>query len=106
MSETKIKVAEVSDIPVGEARVYEVDDIPIAICNVDGNFYAIENLCTHDDGPLGDGVLYGTEIECPRHGARFDVTSGEVRKQPAYAPVRTFPLHIENGAIFVDVSDY
>ena len=106
MSENLVKVANASDLAEGEARVFEVDNIPIALCNVDGKFYAIENVCTHDDGPLGEGELFGTEIECPRHGARFDVTTGEVRKPPAYMAVKTFPVRVENGEVFVDISDY
>ena len=106
MSDTMIKVAEVDDIPVGEVKTFEVEDIPIAICNVDGTFYAIENVCSHDDAPLGEGKLRGTEIECPRHGARFDVTTGDIKRQPAYAPIKTFPVRIENGAIYIDISKY
>lgn len=106
LDESKIKVADTGDIPEGEARVFNVENISIAICNVGGTYYAIENVCTHDNGPLGEGRLIGTQIECPRHGARFDVTSGEVKKQPAYSPVPTFPVQIDNGAIFIDITNY
>ena len=75
----------------------------IAICRVDGKLYAIEDICTHDDGPLGEGFLDGCEIECPRHGARFDVRTGPATRMPAAAPVRTFPLKVEDGEVLVEV---
>lgn len=106
MSSDLVKIARVSEIPAGEAKVFKVEDISIAICNVDGNFYAVENVCTHDNGPLGEGRLIGMQIECPRHGARFDVASGAVRRQPAYGPVTTFPVQVKNDEIFIDVSNY
>lgn len=106
MSNDLVKIAGVSDIPAGEAKVFKVEDISIAICNVDGKYYALENVCTHDNGPLGEGKLIGTQIECPRHGARFDIASGAVRRQPAYGPVTTFPVQVKNDEIFIDISDY
>ena len=106
MSDTIVKVANTTDINEGEARSFQVDEIDVAICNVGGSFYAIENVCTHDNGPLGEGSLKGCEIECPRHGARFDVTNGAVTRQPAYGPVSTFPVTVDNGEIYIDISDY
>jgi 3-phenylpropionate/trans-cinnamate dioxygenase ferredoxin subunit len=98
-----VKVANVGDIPRGRVQVVELEDEDIAICNVDGEFYAVANLCTHDGGPLGDGYLHGDEIECPRHGARFSVRSGEVRVLPAIVPIPTYDLKVEGDEIWVDV---
>jgi 3-phenylpropionate/trans-cinnamate dioxygenase ferredoxin subunit len=98
-----LPVARVSDVPPGEARVFEVEGLSLALCNVDGAIYAIDNLCTHDDGPLGSGKLEGTAIECPRHGARFDVRTGEVLRMPAAYPVQTYPTRIEDGQVLVEV---
>jgi 3-phenylpropionate/trans-cinnamate dioxygenase ferredoxin subunit len=98
-----VKVAKVGDIPRGRVQVVELEDEDIAICNVDGEFYAVANLCTHDGGPLGDGFLHGDEIECPRHGARFSVRSGEVRVLPAIVPIPTYDLKVEGDEIWVDV---
>ncbi len=106
MSDTIVKVANTTDINDGEARVFRIEEIDVAVCNVSGSFYAIENVCTHDNGPLGEGKLIGCEIECPRHGARFDVTNGAVTRQPAYGPVPTFPVTIDNEEIYIDISDY
>jgi 3-phenylpropionate/trans-cinnamate dioxygenase ferredoxin component len=105
MSGTYVRVARVEEIPVGEARVYDVGYDSIALCNVGGEIHAIENVCTHDDGPLGEGFLEGCQIECPRHGARFDVKSGAVTRMPAATPVRTFPVRIEHGEIYVEIEE-
>lgn len=101
MSGEWTRVARVEEIPEGEARVVEVDGDGIALCRVAGEFFAIEDLCTHDEGPLGEGTLDGHCIECPRHGARFDIRTGAATRMPAAAPVGTFPVKVENGEIFI-----
>ncbi len=98
-----VKVAEVGDIPPGRVKTVEAGDEDIALCNVNGEICAIADVCTHDDGPLGDGYLLGEEIECPRHGARFNVRSGEVKTLPAIIPLPTFEVKIEGDDILVDV---
>jgi 3-phenylpropionate/trans-cinnamate dioxygenase ferredoxin subunit len=98
-----VKVARVSDIPVGRVRVVEFEDEEVALCNVNGEIYAVANVCTHDDGPLGEGYLAGDEIECPRHGARFNVSSGQVKSLPAIVPIPTFEVRVEGEDIWVDV---
>jgi 3-phenylpropionate/trans-cinnamate dioxygenase ferredoxin component len=103
MSRTFVPLAAVDDIPPGEVRVFETDYERVAVCNVNGAFYAIEDLCTHDDGPLGEGTLDGSAILCPRHGALFDVRTGAVLRAPAVTPVRTYPLKVEDGRILVEV---
>jgi nitrite reductase/ring-hydroxylating ferredoxin subunit len=95
--------AKLSDIPPGRAKVVEVGDEDVALCNVGGKVYAVANLCTHDDGPLGEGYLVDGEIECPRHGARFDVRTGEVTTLPAVFPISTYSVKVENDEILVDV---
>jgi 3-phenylpropionate/trans-cinnamate dioxygenase ferredoxin subunit len=72
---------------------------PIVIFNIAGEFYAIADLCSHDDGPLGEGRLEGYEIICPRHGARFDVRSGDVLALPAVVDIPAYPLRIVDGQI-------
>jgi 3-phenylpropionate/trans-cinnamate dioxygenase ferredoxin subunit len=106
MSDRFVRVARTDEIPEGEARVFEVGDVSIAVCNVDGRFHAIENTCTHDDGPLGEGILDGPVIECPRHGARFDVRTGAVLRMPAVAPVRSFTTKVEGSEVFVAMEDF
>ncbi len=105
MTETFVKVASVSEVPEGHARVFEVGDLEIALCNVDGTFHAIENICSHDGGPLGEGRLVGEAIECPRHGARFDVTTGAVLRMPAVVGVRAFPTKVSEGFVYIGVEE-
>jgi 3-phenylpropionate/trans-cinnamate dioxygenase ferredoxin subunit len=96
-------VTTVAEVPPGTARVFPVGDREIAVCNVDGEFYAIDNVCSHDEGPLDQGEVIGCEIECPRHGARFDVRNGKVTAPPAFLPVDVFPVRVEGDAVEVDV---
>ena len=92
------------EIPAGRVAVFEVEGVRIALCNVNGTYYAIDDVCTHDGGALDQGELGGNEIECPRHGARFDVRTGKVTRLPAFVPVETYPVRIEDGKVQVDVS--
>ena len=98
-----LKAARVEDVPPGRVVVVEVGDEDVALCNVGGQIYAVANVCTHGDGPLGEGYLLGDEIECPRHGARFDVRSGEVKSLPAIVPIPTFAVKIAGDDILVEV---
>ena len=97
-----LKVAKVGDIAPGRTKIVEIGDEQVALCNVDGQIYAIENVCTHDDGPLGQGYLQGEEIECPRHGAKFNVRTGQVKVLPAITPVPTLEVKIDGDDILVD----
>ncbi len=105
MEDKLVEIGNASDIPSGTTRIFEYEDISIAICNVSGNFYAVENVCSHDDGPLGEGRLIGKNIECPRHGAQFDVTTGEITRMPAYGPIQTFPVRVKNNKIYVEIDE-
>jgi 3-phenylpropionate/trans-cinnamate dioxygenase ferredoxin subunit len=96
------RAANVEDVPVGEVRVFRVDGVEVAVANVGGTFYAIDDVCSHDGGPLGEGRVFGDQVECPRHGARFDVKTGRPRTLPAVMPVRTFPVEVEGNEIKVD----
>ena len=96
-------VGKASDVPPGTAKVYEVADRYIAVCNVDGELYAIDDVCTHDEGSLDQGELEGHEIECPRHGARFDVRSGEVTALPAVLPIDTFKVRVDGEDIEIEL---
>ena len=89
------------DLGPGQRWVVEVDDVMIAIFNLDGDYYAMEDVCTHDGSEIASGCLVGDSIECPRHGARFNIKTGEVTAPPAYEPVDTFPVEVDNGMIKV-----
>ena len=100
-----VDVAPADDFPAGSRQTVDVDDVPIIVFNLDGQYFAIEDVCTHDDGPLGEGQLEGCEIECPRHGARFDVRTGQVTRMPAAAPVESFATKVEDGRVFVELDE-
>ncbi len=95
-----------SDLVPGERRIIALDDIEIGVFNCDGTLYAIEDRCSHDDGPLAEGTLdpQACTVECPRHGSLFDLKTGRPRTLPAYEPVDTFPVIIENEMIKLEVS--
>ena len=97
-------IGRVDEIPAGTYKVIDVDDVAIAVFNVGGEFYAIEDVCTHDGAELTGGSLDGDEITCPRHGARFSVRSGEALTPPAYEPTRAFPVRVEDGLVQVETS--
>jgi 3-phenylpropionate/trans-cinnamate dioxygenase ferredoxin subunit len=96
-----VKLAETVDVAPGQVKVYEVQGRQIALCNVDGVFHAIDDVCTHDGGSLDQGELEGHQIECPRHGARFDVRTGRALTLPAVMPVRSYPVRVEDGVVKV-----
>jgi len=98
-----VKVGKLEDVPAGTAKVYEVADRAIAVCNVDRTLYAIDDICTHDEASLEQGYLDGFEIECPRHGACFDVRTGAVTALPAAVPIDTFPVRGSGDDVELDV---
>jgi 3-phenylpropionate/trans-cinnamate dioxygenase ferredoxin subunit len=94
-----ITVANRDEIKPGERLVVEVNRRWIAVFNIDGQYYAIEDQCTHDGGELADGELIGCEITCKRHGARFDVRTGRVTKPPALVDVPAFEVRVEEDTV-------
>ncbi len=101
-----VKVAKVSDLPPGERLFYDFEDITVAVFNVAGEFYCIEDVCTHDGGPLAEGNLDAYCIECPRHGALFDIRDGSVHSMPAVVPVPTFKVKVEGEDVMVESPDF
>jgi nitrite reductase/ring-hydroxylating ferredoxin subunit len=95
---------KVDDLNDGKSLMVEHDPECIALFRVEGQFYATADLCTHEDWPLTvDGELYGHEVECPLHQARFDVRTGEVTQDPATVPLKTYPVRIEDGTVWINV---
>jgi 3-phenylpropionate/trans-cinnamate dioxygenase ferredoxin subunit len=94
-----------SELPAGGARLVTFNDLEIGLFNCAGTVYAIEDRCSHDDGPLVDGVFdeAACTVECPRHGSLFDLTTGKPRTLPAYVPVETFPVILEDDTIKLEV---
>lgn len=98
-----IKVATLNELPSGGQLLVEVDDVRIALFNLDGTIYAIEDICTHDGGPLVEGeVVNGCEVECPRHGARFDIRTGKALCFPAFQPTTTYDVTIDGDDVLIE----
>jgi 3-phenylpropionate/trans-cinnamate dioxygenase ferredoxin subunit len=95
-----IKVANTTDLNPGEKILVEYDDDDVGLFNIEGEFYAISDVCTHDNGPLVEGKLDGDCIICPRHGARFNVKTG-AQTMPAFSPVPLYDVKIEGNDIFI-----
>ena len=96
-----VDVTRVDDFPPGTVRTVDIEGTPIAVFNVAGRYFAIEDVCTHEAETLSEGEVEGTEIVCPRHGARFSLVTGAALSAPAYEPVATFPVRIEGGMVQV-----
>lgn len=99
------RVAHVAEVLPGEKMTAWVEDLPVLLVNIDGSYFAVEDRCTHEDFELSAGPVDAetASIECVLHGARFDLKTGEALCAPAYTPVRSFPLKLEEDWIWVDV---
>ncbi len=100
-----VKVAQLAELEPGTTKVVDVQGRRIALCHVrDGGVFAVDDVCTHDGAPLDQGDLDGHAIECPRHGARFDVRTGAVIALPAMVPIQTYDVHVDGDDVSVRVS--
>jgi 3-phenylpropionate/trans-cinnamate dioxygenase ferredoxin component len=98
-----IKIATVDEVPVNSSKLVEVDYIRIALFNLNGEFYAIEDVCTHDGGPLVEGeIVNGHEVACPRHGARFDIRTGQALSLPAFEPTTAYDVYIQGQDLLIE----
>jgi nitrite reductase/ring-hydroxylating ferredoxin subunit len=95
------KMAKADEVAPGEVKQYQVEGRPVALCNVNGELYALENICTHAFAYLSEGGLEGGQIRCPLHGAMFDVKSGEAKSLPAVKAVPTHEVKVEDGQVYV-----
>lgn len=102
-----ISVCSVEDLPPGEVKIVRAGELAIGVYNAGGGLYALEDRCSHDDGPLAEGDFDAEEYVavCPRHGSRFDLRTGRPLSLPAYLPVATFPVKVEDGLIKVSIPD-
>ncbi len=98
-----VKVAKTDEVTPGQGKMVEVSSKKIALFNVEGSFYAIDDTCTHRGGPLSEGSLEGKQVTCPWHGARYDVTTGEVLGPPAPQGVARYNVRVEGSDIEVEV---
>ena len=101
MSEDFVRVSDIKDIQPSTMKAVEVAGEKICVGNVEGKYYAIGNVCTHVGGPLAEGTLEGYEIECPWHGSKFDVRSGEPTRPPAKRPEPTYEIKVEGNNLLI-----
>jgi 3-phenylpropionate/trans-cinnamate dioxygenase ferredoxin subunit len=99
----KHSVARPAEIPPGTAKAFALEGNDVLVCNVDGSFFAIEDVCTHDGGALDQGTLEGRCVVCPRHGAAFDVETGAAVRLPAVMGLQTFNVCVEDDAVVVEL---
>ena len=104
MQTYELACAEI-DVTEGKIKAVEIREHPIAIARFQGIIYAIDNICTHDGGHLGEGNVIQGQIQCPRHGARFDLATGKATRMPAVIDINTYEVKIENGQIFVSIPE-
>ena len=102
MPNRRVRVAAAEDVPTGQGRVVEAEGKDLALFNVDGAFYAIDNACIHRGGPLGEGDLEGRIVLCPWHAWRWDVTTGANANNPA-VKMACYPVVVEDGDVFVEL---
>ena len=100
-----VQIAKVSDLADPDRMLVEVEDRLIVLFHVGGKFWAIDDVCTHDGGPLGEGHLDGYEIACPRHGARFDIRDGRALSMPATRPTAAHEVKVEGDSVLVRIND-
>lgn len=98
-----IEIAPASELPNGERLFVDIADKPIVIFNIAGQFFAIGDVCTHDDGPLGDGLIEGHNVVCPRHGGEFDIRSGKAMQLPAVVDIPAYPVKVVDGTILLGI---
>jgi 3-phenylpropionate/trans-cinnamate dioxygenase ferredoxin component len=94
-----VEIAPASELPSGERLFVEIEGKPIVIFNIAGRFFSIADVCSHDDGPVGEGDIEGYNITCPRHGAQFDVRTGKVVQMPAVVDIPAYPVRVVDGKL-------
>jgi len=100
-----LKVCRCDEIDEGKTKSFMINARSICMAKEEGKIYAFDNICTHDGGLLGEGVIYDRQIECPRHGARFDIATGQATQMPAVVGIQTYEVQIEDGEILVNIPE-
>ena len=98
-----IPIGTVDELQAGQRIFIDIDEMQIVVFNISGYYYAIADVCSHDDGPVGEGILEDFEIGCPRHGARFDIRTGKALALPAFVDIPAYPVRIVNGQIEIGI---
>lgn len=106
LDETQVEYLDIgpaSELPPGERLFVEIEGKQLVIFNIAGEYFSIADVCSHDDGPVGEGDLEGYAITCPRHGAQFDVRTGQVLRMPAVVDIAAYPVRLVDGMIQLGV---
>ena len=102
----RFRVASVDEVPGESLKKVAAGGTPVCLAHAeDGHFYALNDICTHEEFSLSDGELWGMDVECPQHGSRFNLVTGKVTGLPAVIPAKTYPVTVEDDAVFVEVPD-
>ena len=100
------RVASVDEIPADSMKRVDAGSTPVCLAHgEDGNFYALNDVCTHEEFSLSDGELWGLDVECPQHGSRFNLQTGKVTGLPAVIPAKTYPVKVEGADVYVEVPE-
>jgi len=100
----RYRVATTEEVPADSMKRVDAGSTPLCLAHAeDGNFYALNDVCTHEEFSLSDGELWGMDVECPQHGSRFNLVTGKVTGLPAVIPAQTYPVTLEDGDVYVDV---
>lgn len=100
----RVKTFSTTDVVQSTSKVFNFDQKDIALINHDGEFYAIDDLCSHAEASLAEGEVYDCKVECPLHGAEFDLITGEAVTLPATKPIKTYPVYIEDGHLYIEIN--
>jgi 3-phenylpropionate/trans-cinnamate dioxygenase ferredoxin subunit len=102
----RYRVATVDEVPVESLKKVEAGSTPVCLAHAeDGNFYAMNDICTHEEFSLCEGELWGMDVECPQHGSRFNLVTGKVTGLPAVIPATTYPVTVEGQNVFIEVPE-
>jgi 3-phenylpropionate/trans-cinnamate dioxygenase ferredoxin subunit len=100
-----VRVGTTSQVPAGRAEVFDVEDRKIAVFRLPDGYFAIEDICTHDGGPLAEGEIEEDRVVCPRHGAKFDIKTGTALSFPAVTPVEAYPVRVDGDELWIGLPD-
>jgi 3-phenylpropionate/trans-cinnamate dioxygenase ferredoxin component len=102
----RFRVAAAGELPVESLKRVDAGGVPVCLAHAeDGNFYALNDICTHEEFYLSEGELWGMDVECPQHGSRFNLATGKVTGLPAVIPARTYPVSVDGEDVYVEVPE-